>query len=118
MLFSLNSAVYKVHSLAQVSEALNLEGDDLETILSVIYVTTNKALREQTDVLLNIALNTKELDIRQEDILEEMRGLREFLDSVERTYPTALLKAHQVIEEAKKGKLLLDGGNVVIYMEK
>jgi len=117
MLFSLNNVIYKVHSLDQVRDVLGLSSDDLEIVLSVIYVTTNKALGEQTDTLLTIGLNTNELEVQQDDILTEMRGLRGFLDAVERTYPTALLRAHQVIEKAKQGELLLDGGSVVILAE-
>lgn len=117
MRFCLNSVVYLVESLDSVAEALSLEDEELETVLSVVYVTTKRALAENLETLLNLGIYTGELEREQGDILAETSGFRDFLTSVEARYPTVLLKAHQVVEDAKSGHLVLDGGSIVVLLE-
>lgn len=118
MLFCLNNVVYSVTSLSQVAKALGLEDEDYTIVLSVIYVTTSKALTENTETLLTLGIHTGELEREQGDIITETQGFRAFLTAVEAQYPTVLLKSYQVMKDAKDGKLLLDGGSIVVITEK
>ena len=119
MRFVLNERVYRVDSLDQVRSVLNLDEEIEDSILSVLYYFTHRAVIEDIDRLVRLAAQTTLQTAEQYGpaIAEETKAFRSFLTAVEQQYPKAPALAEKLIADAKAGKISLDGKGIVLIVE-
>lgn len=115
MKFVLNDKVYKVSSVQEIESILLIEEKVRKDIISLLYYMTRAALLGSIDTMLNLSGTGEEY---QPSLVKEVTEFRDFLSAVEREDPTVLIRAREIIQQAKEGRFSLNGEDIFVVMEK
>ena len=116
MKFVLNDRVYKISHLSEIETALSIDIKTRYDVVSILYYMTKQALLQSIDIMLTLAIN-KNNEEYYPSLLEEIAEFRKFLSEVEKEHPTVFAHAKKIVNEAREGKLSLDGKDIFVIVE-